>query len=167
MGKTAHLWEGYHPAEIRRMRSPWVRGAPQRGFSLLIFRIISRTSLEVSGLPMPCRLLFQVQNRRKPLRCHAITVSGLTMTSAERHAGQKRETKPTASCPMSRVLACWEQISNDFACFQTVASHLPVPRLHVGLGRQFIRIDALSMTQCSVRFRLDDCTYMCDHMSGG
>jgi len=71
--------------------SPWIRGAPQSGLSLLIFRISSRTSFEVFGLPAQCRLFFQVQNRRKPLRCHAITVSGLTMTRAERQAGQMRE----------------------------------------------------------------------------
>ena len=45
-------------------------GAPQRGFSRLILRIRFRISLETLGRPgCPCRV-FQVQNNRKPLRCH-------------------------------------------------------------------------------------------------
>jgi len=39
---------------------------------------------------LPCRT-FQVQNRRNPLRCQPITVSGLTMASAERQSPQTRE----------------------------------------------------------------------------
>ena len=51
----------------------------------------SRTSLEIPGLPdLPCRH-FQVQNKRNPLRCQAMTVSGLTMMRAERNWGQKRK----------------------------------------------------------------------------
>ena len=68
-------------------------GAPQSGFSRLILRIRSRTSREIVGRPAwPCRI-FQVQNRRNPLRCQAITVSGLTMASTERHSQQTRERK--------------------------------------------------------------------------
>ena len=59
-------------------------GAPQRGFSRLILRISSRSSSGALGRPrLPCRS-FQVQNRRKPFLCHAITVSGLTMTREPR-----------------------------------------------------------------------------------
>src|SRR5215471_4612695 len=51
-------------------------------------RIRSRTSCETVGLPVvPCRT-FQVQNNRKPLRCQAMTVSGLTMTSVDRQSAQ-------------------------------------------------------------------------------
>ena len=65
--------------------SPWMRGAPQSGFAKLIFRMRSRTSRDTSGLPgLPC-LLFQVQYWRNPRRCQAMTVSGLTMMSTERH----------------------------------------------------------------------------------
>ena len=32
--------------------------------------------------------IFHFQNNRKPVRCHAMTVSGLTMTSADRQSGQ-------------------------------------------------------------------------------
>jgi hypothetical protein len=51
-------------------------------------RIRFRTSCETVGRPvLPCRI-FQVQNKRKPLRCQAMTVSGLTTTSAERQSAQ-------------------------------------------------------------------------------
>jgi len=51
--------------------SPWIRGAPQEGFSRHILLIRSRTSREMTGRPSwPCRT-FQAQKRRKPLRCQA------------------------------------------------------------------------------------------------
>src|SRR5271165_3734731 len=40
----------------------------------------------------PCRT-FQVQKRRKPLRCQATTVSGRTMASAERQPLQMRDSQ--------------------------------------------------------------------------
>src|SRR5215472_15594467 len=66
-------------------------GAPHRGSSRLICRIKSRTSRETAGRPGLPRRTFQVQNRRKPWRCHAITVSGRTMASAARQFGQTRD----------------------------------------------------------------------------
>ena len=50
----------------------------------------ARTSGGTAGRPVRCRL-FQVQNRRKPRRCHAMTVSGLTMCRAERQPRHDRE----------------------------------------------------------------------------
>jgi hypothetical protein len=51
-------------------------------------RIRPRTSCETVGLPvLPCRI-FQVQNNRKPFRCQAMTVSGLTITSADFQSAQ-------------------------------------------------------------------------------
>jgi len=53
----------------------------------------SRSSREMIGRPgSPCRT-FQVQKRRKPLRCQATTVSGSTMASAERQPLQMRESQ--------------------------------------------------------------------------
>jgi hypothetical protein len=67
-----------------------MRGAPQVGFSLHIWRIRSRTSRGTTGRPgWPCRT-FHVQNRRKHLRCEATTVSGFTMTKVERQLLQTR-----------------------------------------------------------------------------
>src|SRR5882672_7400252 len=71
--------------------SPWMRGAPQPGFSRHILQIRSRISREMAGRPGWPRRTFQVQNRRKPARCQATTVSGLTMARAERQLRQMRE----------------------------------------------------------------------------
>jgi hypothetical protein len=65
-----------------------MRGAPQIGFSRLILRISLRTSFDTGGRPRWPRRTFQVQNSRNPLRCHAMTVSGLTMRRDERHSSQ-------------------------------------------------------------------------------
>jgi hypothetical protein len=55
-----------------------------------ILQTNARTSGETAGRPERCRL-FQVQNNRKPCRCHAMTVSGLTMWMAERQPRHDRE----------------------------------------------------------------------------
>ena len=61
-----------------------MRGAPHSGFSRPIWRISFLVSWETGGRPgWPWRT-FQVQNSRNPLRCQAITVSGFTMTKADR-----------------------------------------------------------------------------------
>jgi hypothetical protein len=52
-----------------------------------------RTSAGTVGRPM-WRRLFQAHHSRKPRRCQAMTVSGLTMTSAVRHPGQMRKSWP-------------------------------------------------------------------------
>jgi len=71
--------------------SPWMRGAPQPGFSRHIWRIRARISWEIEGRPTwPCRT-FQARNWRKPARCQATTVSGLTMARAERQLRQMRD----------------------------------------------------------------------------
>ena len=46
---------------------------------------------QMTGRPGWPRRTFQVQKRRKPARCQATTVSGLTMASAERQSRQRRE----------------------------------------------------------------------------
>jgi len=77
----------------RLSNSPWMRGAPQSGLARLMLRMRSRTFRGMSGLPGRTFLLFQVQYRRKPLRCQAITVSGLTITRAERQPVHRRESQ--------------------------------------------------------------------------
>ena len=72
--------------------SPRIRGAPQRGFAFAMVRISVRTSAGTVGRPMR-RRLFQAHHRWKPRRCHAMTVSGLTMTSAVRHSVQMPESR--------------------------------------------------------------------------
>jgi hypothetical protein len=99
--KVRHVCEGGFRRRIRYLltlvsptsmpslrSSPWMRGAPQSGFSRLIFRISLRTSFDTAGRPRGPRRTFQVQNSRNPLRCQAMTVSGLTMQRAECHSAQ-------------------------------------------------------------------------------
>src|SRR5215813_4125140 len=54
-----------------------MRGASQRGLLRLIIRIRSRTPCGTLGRPGLPRPIFHVQNKRKPLRCQATTVSAL------------------------------------------------------------------------------------------
>jgi hypothetical protein len=72
--------------------SPWMRGAPQSGFAAARVRISARTSPATVGRPVR-RRLFQRQNSRKPCRCHAMTVSGLTMMIAARHSVHARDSQ--------------------------------------------------------------------------
>src|SRR5215472_10400012 len=77
--------------------SPWMWGAPHRGLSQLICRIKSRTSRGTAGRPGLPQRTFQVQNRRKPWRCHAMTVSGRTMASAARQFCQTQDSSNEAN----------------------------------------------------------------------
>ena len=69
--------------------SPWICGAPQSGFSTLILRIRSRTSLSICGRP-PRGRDFHRQNALKPLRCQRTIVSGLKIVMASRMRGKPR-----------------------------------------------------------------------------
>jgi hypothetical protein len=71
--------------------SPWMRGAPQSGLSRLIWRIRFRASWETDGRPGWPRRTFQLHNTRNPLRCQWITVSGFTITRADRQPVQNRD----------------------------------------------------------------------------
>jgi hypothetical protein len=68
-----------------------MRGALHNGFSRHMRRMRSRTSRETDGRPQRRGRDFQVQKRRKPLRCRPITVAGLTIARASRQFGQKLE----------------------------------------------------------------------------
>jgi hypothetical protein len=73
--------------------SPWMRGAPHSGLSRLIWRISFRASWQTGGRPGWPRRTFQVQNSRNPLRCQWITVSGFTITRADRQPVQNRDSR--------------------------------------------------------------------------
>src|SRR3954468_6227802 len=60
-----------------------MRGAPQRGLLRLSIRIRSRISCGTLGGPGLPRWIRHVQNKRNPLRCHAMTVSALTIIRAD------------------------------------------------------------------------------------
>ena len=70
--------------------SPWMRGAPQRGFARLIALMRRTTSGAFAGRP---RLLFRRQNQRNAERCQRTTVSGFTTTSTSRHSSNTRESQ--------------------------------------------------------------------------
>jgi hypothetical protein len=59
------------------------------GYSRFCCRHCRRTFNERTGTPFH-RRAFQVQNNRNAFRCQAITVSGLTILSAERHSARQR-----------------------------------------------------------------------------
>src|SRR6266404_6083152 len=84
--------------------SPWMRGAPQRGFASAMVRTSFATSEPTDGRPIRPLRDFQVQNARKPCRCQRITVSGRTTWSASRHPAQRREshTQKARSRPPNR-----------------------------------------------------------------
>ena len=69
--------------------SPWMRGAPQVGFSATIRKISSRTSLPIGFLPNGIlRRESHVQYKRKPVRCQRMTVWGVTRISDVLQPGQ-------------------------------------------------------------------------------
>src|ERR1039458_8396146 len=73
--------------------SPWMRGAPQVGFSTTIRKTNSRTSFGVGFLPTRVLTLeISFQYKRKPARCQRITVSGVTTIRACSHPDQNRRT---------------------------------------------------------------------------
>lgn len=67
-----------------------MRGAPHKGLASDIRRISDRRSVCTPGRPDRRRDV-HVQNSRKPCRCHARTVAGVTSTIAGRHPGHKRD----------------------------------------------------------------------------
>ena len=84
--------------------SPWIRGAPQVGFSATIRKINSRTSFGVHFLPTCLRTLeISRQYIRKPVRCQRTTVSGVTMTRECFQAPQTpRANIPRRACRRGR-----------------------------------------------------------------
>ena len=82
--------------------SPWIQGAPQSGFSLLIRRMRSRSSRSTFGRPALFRD-FQRQNALKPERCHRKMVSGFTTRDMSSRPGQIRviHTNNARSLPYS------------------------------------------------------------------
>jgi hypothetical protein len=77
-----------------------MRGAPHSGFCSDIVRIRARASGATGGRPWR-RRLFHVQNKRKPWRCQATTVSGFTITTALRQSPHARDSQPRATGPLS------------------------------------------------------------------
>jgi len=73
--------------------SPWTRGAPQSGFSSLIYLIILISYGSILFLRILLYLLFQRQYSLNPFRCHLITVLGLTITNMSFQSFRNLESK--------------------------------------------------------------------------
>src|SRR5258708_7225048 len=84
--------------------SPWMRGAPQRGFASAMVRTRSASSEPMGGRPVLPRRDFQVQKARKPSRCQRITVSGRTTCSASRHRRPGYKFHPRGRCKTRPVI---------------------------------------------------------------
>ena len=66
--------------------SPWMRGAPQVGFSAIIWQMRSRTCFDVRLLPTGFRTFeITLRYQRNPARCHRTTVSGVTTIRTRFH----------------------------------------------------------------------------------
>ena len=97
--------------------SPWIRGAPQPGFSVAMRRMSVRRSALIEGRPVGRDR--QRQKRRKPRRCQRMTVAGRTMASVSRQPGQSfaRPTQKARSRAQSRrrgrrrarIASCWRR----------------------------------------------------------
>ena len=68
--------------------SPWIRGAPQRGFALPILSTSVRMAAAVLGRPRRVCAECWVQRRRSHWRCQRTTVSGCTTIKAMRQSRQ-------------------------------------------------------------------------------
>lgn len=107
--------------------------APQRGLARLILRIRSMTSLDTQGRPRGWRLL-KLQYSRNPLRCQAMTVSGLTITRTALQPLHSRESQTHRS--RSAALRCTYENGSSAAGQATDAGELGSPlgaRLEFGV----------------------------------
>src|SRR4029450_433897 len=68
--------------------SPWIRGAPHKGFIAAIFLTRATISALIGGRPTRGRPESLVQCSRKRRRCHRGTVSGVTISRGCRHPAQ-------------------------------------------------------------------------------
>src|SRR2546422_1978963 len=68
--------------------SPWILGAPQRGFAVARRATRALTSAVTGGRPPIGRAESRVQYARKRHRCHLRTVSGVTITRGCLHLVQ-------------------------------------------------------------------------------
>jgi hypothetical protein len=96
--------------------SPWIRGAPQVGFSATIRNITSRISFEILSLPADLPIFESSrQYQRKPARCHRITVSGLTRMRGCFHEDQRRRARS------QKILSTAERLGRGCFRFNTAS----------------------------------------------
>jgi hypothetical protein len=96
-----------------------IRGAPQVEFSRDIWQISSRISSLIRGRPGLQGLDFHRQQSRRPCRRHRITVSGLTITSAERQSDQSAESKTQNTRSRGRSFGRFPDRSSTASCWRS------------------------------------------------
>ena len=79
------------------MSSPWIRGAPHKGFIAAIFLTRAAISALMDGRPSRGRPESLVQCSRKRRRCHRRTVSGVTMRRGRLHPAHTRDSQTQKS----------------------------------------------------------------------
>jgi hypothetical protein len=102
LGRGRYLDTVASDTSMPSLRSSPMRGAPHR-FAVAMRLMRLRTLESIPGRP-PLGRLRQAQYRRNPARCHRMTVSGFTMTSAsfQRHHRRESNTHKPRSTLVSR-----------------------------------------------------------------
>src|SRR5260370_6835061 len=95
--RTMYLLTLVSPTSMPSLRSsPWMRGAPQSGFSRLIFRISLRTSFDTGGRAPVAPRTLQIPKNQEPLLGHGDTVFAIAvLRGAHRHSPPHHTTTTT------------------------------------------------------------------------
>ena len=96
--------------------SPWIRGAPHRGFAAAIRVTRALISALTGGRPPVGRPESLVQYSRKRRRCHRRTVSGVTITRGCLHPAQTLASRPRRGDPSGEAWA-----ESSFSCTRRAA----------------------------------------------
>lgn len=135
--------------------SPWMRSAPQVGFSTTIRKINSRTFFGVCFLPISVRTLeISLQYKRNPARCLRTTVSGVTTMrvcfqpdQTRRATTQKSLSKRPkighARCRFSTVSCCRSARFSRTRCRRLRNTRASAPnqrRSRLNMARSYTRI---------------------------
>jgi hypothetical protein len=129
--------------------SPWMRGAPQVGFSLAMVWIAIRTSRAVNGLPTSLLRDRKRQYKRKPFRCQRTTVSGFTIRSDLDQFGHSRRRVNTRS--KRRKRARWVRRFKTINCYLKVTISSPERRRE--------RTKHLSQVNNAISQSMNQCLY--------
>src|SRR5437899_5065821 len=113
--------------------SPWILGAPQRGFAVARRATRALISAVTGGRPPIGRAASRVQYARKRHRCHLRTVSGVTITRGCLHLVQAlaRLARPRKDDP-----SCEAGAGSPAACRRRVADAGQGSRSRAGGGRR-------------------------------
>jgi hypothetical protein len=117
-------------SEISKPRlrsSPWILGAPQPAFSMAMVRITFRISALIFGRPPRVRDR-QRQYKRKPDRCHRMTLSGFPMARTPDHRGHtcRKVLQKNRSKRVSGGFGRW-RLRNAICCRKALERSVQAP----------------------------------------